>query len=117
MSGFGGSNVSSMSITVGPVYQGTSAVALLPRCDRYLAEIGMNARASTPICARNALYSETMLSKTSCELFDKVHLVHRHDHLADAEQREQVSMATRLLPDAFIGGDQEHARLPRSPRP
>jgi len=48
---------------------------------------------------------------------DQVHLVHAHDHLPDAEHRQDVAVAPAVLAHAFLGVDHQHRGLgARGPR-
>ena len=40
-------------------------------------------------------------------IIDEVHLVHRHDDLADAEQTQEIAVPARLLANAFIRRDEQ----------
>ena len=44
-------------------------------------------------------------------VIDEVHLVHRDDDLADAEQREEVAVPPRLLAHALVRSDEQHRRI------
>ena len=51
------------------------------------------------------------LVETLLRIVLQVHLVDKHDDLADAQQVEQVAVAARLLLDALVGVNQQQGRL------
>ena len=94
----------------GPSYQRAVAAARR-RCRRAARRSGTRARPRRRAAPASAANSRLDLAEAPLVPVDEVHLVHRGDEVADAEQRRERGVAARLLDDPVAGVDQDHREV------